>query len=815
MGRILSTLACGIGVSFVASSAAAQETRAGAEAESSEAERPEAFERLSLVDLLSLEITTGTFLEFDVIRSPMSVTVIDRPEILASGARHLGELLAIFVPGFQLMVNKFNGDIWGLRGVAADRNTKILFLINGIKLNTESRDGAFTETTLGLLDDIQRVEVLRGPAGLAYGSGAIAGVVNVITRHPEETSGDVRLRYGSWNSASVEALSANHFDTNQSLVLSFGYRRSDGTEEASTRVYGNGSFPRDEDPETGEGVPSPDGEPVDGSAWRTPGNARASLDYQWGDFRLYMRGTRRQQAAGGFFTFDPFPQYGLEIPDGVTGVVDGDVIDNTDPRSRAESFGINRWIFLVDAAHVTAEYSLEFDQDELAFEAAAMAASNRIVWEPREKYQLRDEQQKGGGINEAFGERRYFFETLYNLRRVPNLRSANGLQTRIDHFGEDFEGLNMAGSVARHKAISDVTYFNLALFSENEYVWDDFHFHAGARLDYHTRTNFVVTPKAAVVYTTSPDQALKLIYQTAANYGSVDNYEHNRNHFDDEGQVETAPHLEVSEAPRSTRIPPTELDVLHQLDPEYATSYELASSNRFAGVLLNTSASYNQVNDLFVWSQQVFRGVNAGSYDFIELEADVRYESGIWKVGASHAYQRPINTDPDEGTDVSIPATEVIPNGDGTYRLEVIEGESEVREIRPIRDSITVDGSNFLNLHTNVTKAFVSFEPIEVLLLHANARLLWGLFGRRSYYDEDRRNGDNQLGVDTKPMLKLNVSAHLRLPERFQVSVFGNNLLGGPRSRHAIRWQQMAESSQRDLYTADVRAFYAEVRKEF
>ena len=115
-----------------------------------------------MVDLLSTEVTTGTFLDFDLVRSPMSITVIERKDIIVSGARNLGELLEIYVPGFQLMINKWNGDIWGLRGTAPDRNTKIIFLINGLKLNTESRDGVFTETTLGLMDDIERVEALAG-----------------------------------------------------------------------------------------------------------------------------------------------------------------------------------------------------------------------------------------------------------------------------------------------------------------------------------------------------------------------------------------------------------------------------------------------------------------------------------------------------------------------------------------------------------------------------------------------------------------------------------------------------------------------------
>lgn len=110
------------------------------------------FEDLSLSSLLNLALQTGSFLELDLKKSPLSMTVITRDQVTASGARHLTELLEIYVPGFQYMYNKWNGEIWGMRGVAADRNTKFIFLVNGHKMNHESRDGAMSELNLGLCE---------------------------------------------------------------------------------------------------------------------------------------------------------------------------------------------------------------------------------------------------------------------------------------------------------------------------------------------------------------------------------------------------------------------------------------------------------------------------------------------------------------------------------------------------------------------------------------------------------------------------------------------------------------------------------------
>ncbi|HLV31854.1 MAG TPA: TonB-dependent receptor plug domain-containing protein, partial [Chitinispirillaceae bacterium] len=155
--------------------------------------------------LLTLKITSGSFLDLNHEKSPVSMTIITREMIKLSGARNMSELLEIYVPGFQYMFNKWNGTLWGLRGVTNDRNTKIIYLINGHKMNTQARDGFQGETVLGLMRDIERIEVLRGPAGLVYGSGAIAGIVNVITKKASENKLEISTNYGTTGSQEYEA----------------------------------------------------------------------------------------------------------------------------------------------------------------------------------------------------------------------------------------------------------------------------------------------------------------------------------------------------------------------------------------------------------------------------------------------------------------------------------------------------------------------------------------------------------------------------------------------------------------------------------
>lgn len=770
----------------------------------------EAFAELSLTNVLDIKLTTGSFLELDLAHSPMSMTVIDREKIRVSGARHLGELLEIYVPGFQLMVNKWNGDIWGMRGVAADRNTKVIFLINGLRLNTESRDGNFTETTLGLLGDIERVEVLRGPAGLVYGSGAIAGVVNIVTRKATKSSAEATVGYGSWNSFGAEAMSFTELGDDEWLILSAGHRRSDGAGEGNSRVYGNHSWPS-------PGTANTDGRPTDGSAWATPGNTRVSADYQKGNFRLYSRFTRRQQTAGEFFVYDPFPQYGTDVPPEATGRYDGRTITGEDPMALTESFGTNRRLYVVDAFHVNGTYEIPIETDRLWLDAAVMGVTNRTEYEIREKYQLPGSAQPGGAVDNTMGERRYFLGARYRMNRVDRLTSVVGTQMRWDDLGNDLQGFNMHNMVGPRKSISDVTYHNIALFTENQYDLGMVELHGGIRADYHTRTGVVLSPKLATVLAFNEDHALKFIFQTSANYGSADNYEHNWRHFENDGSVSTQPRLEFPEDPNSVRIPNTSLDVLHRLRPEKVVSYEIASFHRIDDLTLMTSASVSQISNLFAWNQQLFRIVNAGSYNVLSLEGDVQYDAEPVVAGASHVLQRPIFTETNESARFTVPATELIDNGDGTYDLRLTDDPPNVVNVNAVTDSITVDGKNFLNLATNSSKLYVTYTVLPWLKLHTNTRVHWGLQGRQALYDEDRAaRGDNYLGVDRNAMIRWNASAHFSLPSDVTLSIFINNILGEARSnRHAVRWQQMAEPSQREVYTTELRYYYASVTKNF
>lgn len=120
---------------------------------------------------------------------PGFVTVIDAEDIRHSGARDLAELLRS-VPGFQVAFNAYGAPVAGYHGLTDDVPKGLQVLIDGRSQYSPLFRGGVGWSILDVpLEEIERIEVLRGSNSPAYGSNAFMGVVNVITRHASDTKG--------------------------------------------------------------------------------------------------------------------------------------------------------------------------------------------------------------------------------------------------------------------------------------------------------------------------------------------------------------------------------------------------------------------------------------------------------------------------------------------------------------------------------------------------------------------------------------------------------------------------------------------------
>ncbi len=134
---------------------------------------------LSLEELLDTAVEVATRTAVSARETPAVVTVLSREEIVGSGARDLIDLLEL-VPGFFLGVDVEGAVGIGLRGNWGHEG-KVLLLIDG----QEQNELLYATLQLGHelpVDQVERIEIIRGPGSATYGGFAELGVINVVTR---------------------------------------------------------------------------------------------------------------------------------------------------------------------------------------------------------------------------------------------------------------------------------------------------------------------------------------------------------------------------------------------------------------------------------------------------------------------------------------------------------------------------------------------------------------------------------------------------------------------------------------------------------
>ena len=153
------------------------------------------------------------------------VTVISADDIRRSGVQSLGELLQR-QPGVEIVQNGGPGSVSGALLRGANRG-QTLVLIDGLRVGSSSSGSTTLEAIP--LDQIDHIEILRGPASSLYGADAIGGVVQVFTKRPQGTgfTPNFSAGYGTYNTSVV---SAGFTGTTGSLRYSLqaGGRTSDG-----------------------------------------------------------------------------------------------------------------------------------------------------------------------------------------------------------------------------------------------------------------------------------------------------------------------------------------------------------------------------------------------------------------------------------------------------------------------------------------------------------------------------------------------------------------------------------------------------------
>ena len=180
-------------------------------------------------------VVTGSRIATDRRLLPMTISVVEREQIEQDNRPSLLPTLVEQVPGLFITSRGVmgygvaSGAAGGIsvRGVGGSPTTGVMVLIDGHPQYMGLMGHPIADAYQSMIAD--RVEVVRGPASVLYGSNAMGGVINIIPRKSKEPGShtDIRLGYGSYNTLEAEAANRTHAGRFSSTVTA-SYSRSDG-----------------------------------------------------------------------------------------------------------------------------------------------------------------------------------------------------------------------------------------------------------------------------------------------------------------------------------------------------------------------------------------------------------------------------------------------------------------------------------------------------------------------------------------------------------------------------------------------------------
>ena len=186
----------------------------------------------SLEELLDVEVTSLSRKEQALSNTGAAIFVISQEDIRRSTANNIPDLLRM-VPGVE--VSQIDANQWAIaiRGFNSVYSNKVLVMVDGRTVYVNTFSGVFWDQIDVPLENIERIEVIRGPGGTVWGANAVNGVINIITKSAADTKGRL-LTAGSGSSRTADT------------VAQYG---ADAGSKGAYRVFGrffnveNSSFP--------------------------------------------------------------------------------------------------------------------------------------------------------------------------------------------------------------------------------------------------------------------------------------------------------------------------------------------------------------------------------------------------------------------------------------------------------------------------------------------------------------------------------------------------------------------------------------------
>jgi len=210
---------------------------------------------LSPEQLLSATVMSVSKTSEKLIDAPAAVYVLSNEDIMRSGATSIPEALRL-VPGVQ--VARVNANSWAIsvRGFNGTLDDKLLVLIDGRAVYDPLFSGVYWDIQDTVLEDIDRIEIIRGPGATLWGANAVNGVINIITKQAKDTQGNlVSLTAGNQEHGIVEERYGGklgddgYYRIYGKYLDRAGERTLSGTDDHDAQTEGRGGFRADWKPD--------------------------------------------------------------------------------------------------------------------------------------------------------------------------------------------------------------------------------------------------------------------------------------------------------------------------------------------------------------------------------------------------------------------------------------------------------------------------------------------------------------------------------------------------------------------------------------
>jgi iron complex outermembrane recepter protein len=190
--------------------------------------------RLTVEELMQIDVTTTTRRAEPIGAAAAAVSVITNDDIRRTGVTTIADALAL---ADGVHVARFNNGTWSItaRGFNGSTPNKLLVMVDGRTVYSPLFTGVFWNTLDYVLADIDRIEVIRGPGATLWGSNAVNGVINIITRSARDTRGGyaslsagnedrtiAEVRYGGGNGNTAWRLYGKYADRDNQQLESGG-----------------------------------------------------------------------------------------------------------------------------------------------------------------------------------------------------------------------------------------------------------------------------------------------------------------------------------------------------------------------------------------------------------------------------------------------------------------------------------------------------------------------------------------------------------------------------------------------------------------